>query len=280
MLATAIIVFREVLEAALIIGILAAATRNVPARNRWLASGIMLGLTGAAVVAASTEAIAAFASGIGQELFNAIVLGIAVAMLAWHNIWMSVHGAELASHARDVGAKIRTGISETSILLVIVGLAVLREGSETVLFLYGVVASGGSSAISMLMGGFIGMLIAILMGYAIYAGLLRIPMRWFFSATSLLVMLLAAGMASQAAKFLIQADLIPALGSQLWDTSKFVSEQSITGMLLHNLIGYDAHPAGMQVIFFAIVIATISVGMRLVSQNAFSKKSTGVILSA
>ncbi len=280
MLATAIIVFREVLEAALIVGILAAATRDVPARNRWLTAGLLLGLLGSAVVAASTEAIASFASGIGQELFNAIVLGIAIVMLAWHNIWMSVHGAELASHARDVGAKIRTGISETSILLVIVGLAVLREGSETVLFLYGVVASGGSSTVSMLIGGLAGMLIAILLGYGIYAGLLRVPIRWFFSATSLLVMLLAAGMASQEAKFLIQGDLIPSLGDQLWDTSNIVSEQSIWGMLLHNLVGYDARPSGIQVLFYVAVIVIISLGMKLVSQKTFSKKSTGVVQGA
>jgi high-affinity iron transporter len=280
MFATAIIVFREVLEAALIIGILAAATLSVPNRNRWLAAGLVLGLVGSAVVAASTEAIASFASGIGQELFNAIVLGIAVVMLAWHNVWMAVHGAEMASQARDVGAKINTGISEASILLVIVGLAVLREGSETVLFLYGVVASGGASTFSMLIGGLIGMLIATLMGYGIYAGLLRVPMRWFFSATSVLVMLLAAGMASQAAKFLIQADLIPAFGNQIWDTSNIVSEKSITGMLLHNLVGYDAHPAGMQVLFYVAILAIIGIGMKLVSQKAFSKKSTGVVLSA
>ncbi|HAJ70760.1 MAG TPA: iron permease, partial [Methylophilaceae bacterium] len=220
------------------------------------------------------------ASGVGQELFNAGILLFAVAMLAWHNIWMSVHGAELASHARDVGAKIRTGISETSILLVIVGLAVLREGSETVLFLYGVVASGGSSTVSMLIGGLAGMLIAILLGYGIYAGLLRVPIRWFFSATSLLVMLLAAGMASQAAKFLIQGDLIPSLGDQLWDTSNIVSEQSIWGMLLHNLVGYDARPSGIQVLFYVAVIVIISLGMKLVSQKTFSKKSTGVVQGA
>ena len=262
MFGTAIIVFREVLEAAIIIGIVAAATRDVPGRKRWLSAGLLLGLAGSGIVAASADSIAGIASGIGQELFNAMVLGIAVLMLAWHNIWMASHGAELASHARNVGANIREGRSECSILLVVVGLAVLREGSETVLFLYGIAASEGSSTASMMTGGLIGVLTGIGVGYALYAGLLRIPMRWFFAATGTLVLLLAAGMASTAARFLIQADLLPSLASPLWDTSSLMPEHSITGMLLHSLIGYDARPAGMQIVFYITALLAISIGMK------------------
>ena len=87
------------------------------------------------------------AGGMGQELFNAIVLGLAVVMLAWHNIRMSSHGAELAKNARSVGVTISDGRSECSVLLLIVGLAVLREGSEATLFLYGIAASEGAGAL-------------------------------------------------------------------------------------------------------------------------------------
>lgn len=262
MFGTAIIVFREVLEAAIIIGIVAAATRDVPRRNHWLAAGLLFGLIGSGIVAASTETIASFASGVGQELFNAIVLSIAVLMLAWHNIWMSSHGAELATHASSVGTNISEGRSEVSILLVVVGLAVLREGSETVLFLYSISASEGSGVNIMVTGGLIGLMAGVAIGYTIYAGLLRIPMHWFFTATSVLVLLLAAGMASTAARFLIQAELIPSLVSPLWDTSLALPENGLLGMLLHSLIGYDARPAGMQVIFYVTVFAAISIGMK------------------
>lgn len=266
MFGTAIIVFREVLEAAIIIGIVSAATRGVAGRTRWLIAGLLAGLIGSGIVAASTDAIASFASGVGQELFNAIVLGIAVLMLAWHNVWMASHGAELAKKARTVAANISEGRSECSILMVVVGLAVLREGSETVLFLYGIAASEGGSARAMLFGGLIGMLAGVAVGYSIYAGLLRIPMRWFFAATGLLVLLLAAGMASSAAHFLIQADLIPALASPLWDSSSALPENGLFGILLHSLIGYDARPAGMQVIFYVAVLAVISFGMKLAAK--------------
>jgi high-affinity iron transporter len=99
MLATAVVVFREVLDASLLVGIVAAATRSVPGRNRWLAAGTTAGLAGSAVVALFTGRIADFASGIGQEILNAAILGVAVVMLAWHNIWMASHGQALAANA-------------------------------------------------------------------------------------------------------------------------------------------------------------------------------------
>jgi high-affinity iron transporter len=262
MLATAIIVFREVLEAALIIGIIAAATRAIPGRNRWLAAGVAAGLAGAGLVALGTERIAELASGVGQEIFNATVLGIAVVMLAWHNLWMSSHGAALAASARGVGGEIRDGRRECSVLLIVVGLAVLREGSETVLFLYGIAASEGGASWPMLTGGMAGIVAGIAVGYAVYAGLLRIPLRWFFTATGILVLFLAAGMASQAARFLIQADVLPSLATPLWDTSALLPQTSITGTLLRSLVGYEDRPAGMQIVFFVIVFVAIGVGMK------------------
>lgn len=266
MLGTAIIVFREVLEASIIIGILAAATRGIPNSKRWLIAGVLAGLAGSGLVAAFTDVIGSFADGIGQEIFNAIVLGIAVLMLAWHNIWMSSHGAVLAANAKLVGRNISAGTSECSILFVIVGLAVLREGSETVLFLYGIAASNEGGQSSMLSGGAIGLLSGIAVGYMLYAGLLRIPMRWFFTATGILVLLLAAGMASQAAHFLIQADLLPSLASPLWDTSAVLPESGLPGMLLQSLIGYDSRPAGMQIVFYLVALFAIFIGMKLMER--------------
>jgi len=267
MLAAAIIVFREVLEAALIVGIVAAATRSVPGRTAWLAAGIGAGVLGAATVALGTERIAAMASGIGQELFNATVLGIAVLMLAWHNLWMSSHGAELAKNARNVGQDIRDGRRERSVLLIVVGLAVLREGSETVLFLYGIAAGEGGASLPMLAGGLVGVAGGVAVGYLLYRGLLRIPLKWFFTATAVLVLFLAAGMASQAARFLIQADVLPSLASPVWDTSAVLSDSSIAGTLLRGLVGYDARPDGMQLLFYVLVLVAIGAGMMWIGKG-------------
>jgi len=267
MFAAALIVFRESLEASLIISIMAAATRGIPSRGRWMVSGVLAGLLGAALVASSMEGISMLASGIGQELFNAGVLTLAVGMLAWHNIWMSVHGREMAAQAQNAARAISEGTRERSVIFLVVALAVLREGSETVLFLYGLATGSEEGLRTTITGGLSGLAAGALVGGLLYAGLLRIPLRWFFSITGILVLLLAASMASQVARNLIQADLLPSLGAPLWDTSALLSQSSAAGTLLHGLIGYDAQPAGMQLVFYVVVLVAIASGMFWVAQR-------------
>ena len=135
MLATAVIVLREVLEAALVVSIVLAATRGVVGRGAWISYGIVAGTLGALAVAAFADAISAAASGLGQEIFNATVLFIAVAMLGWHNVWMTRHGREMAANLKSVGTAVRVGDKPLYALSIVVTMAVLREGSELVLFL-------------------------------------------------------------------------------------------------------------------------------------------------
>jgi high-affinity iron transporter len=233
-------VFREVLEAALIVGIVMVASRGVTGRGTWVGGGIAAGILGALAVAGGAETIASAAAGIGQEVFNAAILFAAVAMLGWHNIWMTQHGRELTMEANRLGAAVRAGTQPLWALAIAVGLAVLREGSEVVLFLYGIAAAGGGGVAAMVLGGALGLGSGVAAGAALYFGLVRIPLRHLFSVTSWLVLLLAAGMASQGAAFLLQADLLPPLGSTLWDTSFLLSDQSLPGRILHTLIGYTA----------------------------------------
>ena len=262
MFAAALIVFRESLEAALIISIMAAATRGVPGRERWIFAGLLAGLAGAAMVASSMGFISNMASGMGQELFNVGILTLAVGMLAWHNIWMSVHGQEMAAQAKNAARAITDGTRERSVIFIVVALAVLREGSETVLFLYSLATSSEDGLRTTISGGLSGLAGGAIVGGLLYAGLLRIPLRWFFSVTGIFVLLLAASMASQAARLLIQADLLPSLGAPLWDTSHVLSQTTAIGTVLHSLIGYDAQPAGMQIVFYVVVMVAIAIGMR------------------
>jgi high-affinity iron transporter len=117
---------------------------------------------------------------------------------------------------------------------------------------------------SVLGGGAIGLGVGIAAGYGLYAGILRIPARHFFSATSALILLLAAAMASQAARFLVMADVLPSLVSPLWDSSWLLDNGSTLGRVMHTLIGYDAMPSGIQVVFYVITLVLILTGMRLV----------------
>lgn len=266
MFATAVIVFREVLEAALVVSIVLAAAKGVAGRVRWVGYGIVLGIAGACLVAAFAGAIASAVHGRGQSLLNATILLLAVVMLGWHNIWMSKHGKELAKHVGAVGHDVAVGDKPLSMLMIVVMMAVLREGSEVVLFTYSIYASGAQGA-SMLAGGGLGLLAGVAVGVLLYNGLLRIPMRRLFAVTGWLILLLAAGMAADAANFLTQAGVLPAIRNEVWNTSWLLTEQSIPGRVLHVLIGYTQRPSALQLIFYVVTLVTIGGLMRMVNRR-------------
>ncbi len=263
MFATCIVVLREVLEAALIVGIVTAASRGIPGYRRWIAGGITLGLLGAGIVAIFAATIASAVSGTGQEIFNAIVLFAAVLLLGWHNVWMARHARSLSLEAADIGAAVSQGARPLSALAIVTGLAVLREGSETVLFLTGI-ATEARSPLAMAAGGAMGLVAGIAAGVALYAGLLRIPVRHFFTVTGWIVLFVAAGLAAQGASFLVQIDVLPSLGDAVWDSSALLSDHSIAGRILHALIGYVARPSGIELVFYLGAILVIGSLMLLV----------------
>ena len=271
MLSTAIIVFRETLEAALVVSIIMAASYGVPARGLWVGSGVGLGFVGACVVAVFAGAITAAAEGIGQELLNASILILAVLMLTWHTIWMAQHSREISREMGQVGKAVATGERPLYALAVAAGAAVLREGSETVLFLYGIASSGDDSGIEILSGGLLGAVTGVGVGFLLYRGLLSIPLRYLFGVTNVMILLLTAGLAAQAAGFLVQADVIPALGGPVWDTTAILSEKSLVGKILHSLIGYEARPAGVQVLCYFVIL----VGLMLLSSLSRAKEGHG-----
>lgn len=264
MLGIALLVFREVLEAALIVTVVAAATRGVPRRGVFIGGGIALGVLGAVIVALCMGFIEGALDGAGQEVFEAVVLLTAVVMIGWHVTWMSGHGKEMVQQMQEVTDAVKAGSSSIAILLTVVALAVLREGSEIVLFLYGM-AAGGAGKLGFIAGVPLGLAAGVAVGFALYFGLLRIPIRYFFSATNWMLVVLAAGLASTAAGFLIQADLLPAWGSQLWDASWLLTDGSIVGQAVHILTGYEARPSGMQLVFWVTAFVLLVTGMRVVS---------------
>jgi high-affinity iron transporter len=268
MFSAALIVFRESLEAFLVISIMVAATRGIARRGNWIAGGVLLGMLGSAGVAMGMERISSLADGMGQELFNVAILLIAVAMLAWHNIWMAAHGRELALQMKSAARSVAEGGSERSVILVVIALAVLREGSETVLFLYGVATGSEHGLRDTLAGGGLGLGTAALVAGLMFWGLLRIPVSRFFAVTGVLVLLLAASMASQAARLLVQADLLPSLGAPLWDSSGMLEQTTALGTILHGLVGYDSQPAGMQVLVYVLVLLAIGSGTRWFGHRA------------
>jgi high-affinity iron transporter len=180
-----------------------------------------------------------------------------VLMLSWHILWMSRHAREMVSDFKALGRRISSGEATLFAMATVVAVAVLREGSEVVLFLFGIAASGGTDPMAMLVGGLIGVAGGAVITLAIYRGLLAIPTGKLFAVTNGLVALLAAGMAGQASVYLVQADLIPSLGDQVWDTSWLLRDDGLIGRALHALVGYSDRPMGVQIATWIIVLTVL-----------------------
>jgi len=268
MLGALIIVFREVIEAGLIVGIVMAVTKGIRGSRLIVALGVVAGLIGASLVAAFAGALGEALQGIGQEVFNASILIVAVVMLTWHNVWMARHGRELASEVRQVGDAVRTGARSISALGVVVAVAVMREGSEVALFLYGLVASTNSTSWELLAGSLLGLALGCGVTAVTYLGLVTIPTRRLFTVTTLLITFLASGLAAQAVLFLQQAGVVTALSQTAWDTSGILSDTSLFGRVLHTLLGYADQPSVLQVIVYFVTLATIFTLSKTMSPRA------------
>ena len=267
MFATALIVFRETLEAALFVGIVAAATRGLAGRTKWLAGGVCAGILGALALASGADGISAMADGIGQDLVNVGILSVALVMLAWHCIWVSTHGKEMSQDARRLGSSVREGTRTPRTLMVVVALAVLREGAETVLFVAGLATGAPGSSYSMLVGASLGVLSGVGLGLMIYFGLSRVKPNNLFAVTNVLILLLAAAIASQLARALAQSGLVNLWSGTLWDTSGVLQTNSPVGILLHALVGYDARPSGLQLAFYLSALLIIGLATRQVQRR-------------
>ncbi len=271
MFGAAIIVFRETLEAALFVGVIAAATRGLEGRARWLLSGVAAGGLGAIALAAGAEQVGTWADGIGQDLVNALILSAALAMLMWHCVWVSNRGAEAAADARALGSSFQAGDRAPWALTAVVALSVLREGAETVLFVSGY--SRGSGSTGLIGGAVLGVAAGIVLGAVLYLGLSRIPMKRMFAVTNTLITFLAAAIASQLARALAQAGIVNVLGEPLWDSTAFLRADSALGTLLHALFGYDPQPTGLQLLFYLSTLVAVFAGARWVRQAMASRRT-------
>jgi len=229
MISSLVIVFREMLEMALVVGVLMAATRGMTGSRHWIGLGVLGGLVGAGLFALFMEQVESSFSGDGEFLFNAAILLIASVLIAWTVFWMSRHGREMSHRMNRVGVAVKDGDSPFTALAIVSFAAVMREGGEAVFFLFGAAQSIGEEGWALLSGGLLGAVIALTVGVVIYLGLVRIPVNKLFSVAGWLLMLLAAGMASQAAANLVLIDWLPPLIDPLWNTSAFLSQESNGG---------------------------------------------------
>ncbi len=256
MISSLVIVFREMLEMVLVVGVLMAATRGLSNSRHWIGVGVIGGLIGALFFALFMEQLETSFQGDGEFVFNAVVLFTASTLIAWTVFWMSRHGREVSQRMKQMGSSVMQGELPRTALMIVAFSAVMREGAEAAFFLFGAAQSVAQDGYEMLTGGLLGAAAALLLGTLLYLGLVRIPVNKLFAIAGWLLMLLAAGMASQGVWNLVVIGWLPPLVDPLWNSSALLSQSSLFGELLHVLVGYDDQPSALQVMVF---VASLSV---------------------
>lgn len=250
--ATFVVTLREAFEAALVLGIVYTYLEKIGGRQhyRYVTWGGALGVVASIMIAVGVSFLSGPLLDLGPDVVATGVIFVAVAVLTWHGWWMQ-------QHARAIKGEVQRRLDEAQatrrlwIVALIAFTAVFREGTETVLFLWGLLAqatdaAGGVASWSGVAGGAIGITVAVGLGWTIFHGGKRVSLQKFFSVTSLLLMFLSAGLFSAGIGKLQGFGLLPQ-GSIIWDTSPFLSERSFLGAFLSGLVGYRARPSGVEV---------------------------------
>ncbi len=257
MLQIAIVVFREILEISLILGILTAATKEISGSRKWILGGLGLGIFSSILLALSTDKISESLDGLGQEFFNGLIMLATATMIGWTVLWMQKHAKSLSGELKHLGNSIRHGYKPAYVLLFVVFLSVLRESAEIVLFTYSYYISG-STFYEITLGLTAGILFGSAVGLALYFGLIKASGKYFFSITTWLLVFFAAGISAQGIGFWINAEIVSPLGNPAFDISETLSQQSLLGKILHIFFGYNDQPAGSQLIaYFGTLFALI-----------------------
>ena len=276
MLSAGLIVFRESLEAALFVGIVAASTRGVMHRTWWLSLGVAAGVVGSVLMASAMGQISSWADGLGQDLVTAVILSVALCMLAWHCIWMAPNSQRMVQEAKCIGASTTPGQQNLWALAIAVSLSVLREGAETVLFVAGWMTGANESLGDLIASVAVGLGMGTFAGWLIYTGLGQVKPQRLFAITHVWIVLLAGSLASQLAKTAHQADWISMFGEPAWDISFWLPHDSALAMVLHGVLGFVASPTQLQLLLYLATTVLIGMAARHVKLLLLQRQAVAV----
>ncbi len=263
MLSSLIITFRESLEITLIIGAVLAATNGIAGRGKYISIGVLAGIIGSVAIAYFLNQASESATKYNEYFIESLVLGTACALIIWTVLWMQSHAKKLTSDIRGTASQIRAGDKTFLSLTLIIALAILREGAEIILLSASLIQDGETLS-NVIIGGVIGFLIGALIGALLFIGLIKVKPVYFFKTTTVLLSLIAAGLAASLAKRLIKLDIVPeSLTAIAWDTTHILEKKSHLGSFLHAFIGYADKPMALQVIFYVLVLAFIYLTLKL-----------------
>ncbi len=270
-----LILLREGLEAALVVGVILAVLSRMGqmALARYVAMGIGAAMLCSVLFAFAAGGISDLFDGAGQEVLNGTILVLAALMITYVIVWMRRH------HKQGMKAAISEEVHQRADggglgVFMLAFLSVFREGAESVLFLWGVSASSGESTAVVISGGLLGLATAVALAAALFKGGQRIPVKTFFNVTTVLLVFLAAGMLSRGIGYLVAVDWLPALIYTVWDTSALLSERGGLGGLLAILFGYNANPSLIEVLTYGGYLLLVVIWIRLRAINDAREAAT------
>jgi high-affinity iron transporter len=249
-LPTFVIGLREGLEAALIVGIVAAFLgqqgRRDALRQVWLGTGLAVAICIAVGVA--LDVWSASLPQLQQERLETVVGLIAVAMVSYMVVWMSRHARDMRGDLESAAADALARGSAAALVLMAF-LAVLREGFETAVFLLATFNATGNAA-SSVAGAVLGILVAVALGYGIYRGGVHINLGRFFRVTGIVLVVIAAGLVMTAAHTASEADWLSVGQTQALDLSWLVRPGTPLESLLTGVLGLQPYPVWAEVIAY------------------------------
>lgn len=263
MTAATIITLRETLEASLIVGIILAYLNHTQNKRHapfvWM--GVAAGIALSVALAVIFQMVVGDFSGRAEELYEGVTMLIAAMLITWMILWMLQQrrtirkNIEMKVQARLTPA-CRTGRDEHPWgLFWLTLIATAREGIETVIFLKAAILQAGGS--HQIIGGLLGIVVAILLSVLLFRGIVNIPLKKFFTATSVLLILFAAGLIAHGIHEFEEAGLIPSLIAPLWNTNGIIDEAGTFGSFLKGLFGYNGNPSLAEAIGYGTYLATI-----------------------
>jgi len=267
-LSSFLITLREGLEAALIIGIILAYLARTGNRQGfkpvWL--GVSLAVVGSLIAGASIYLLAGEFSGRTEEVFEGLAMFLAVGVLTWMIFWMRKQAVNIKVHLHAQIQSVLTSGSSLG-LVAIAFVVVVREGIETVLFLFAATRVA-ESPVLFTAGGFLGLAIAIGIGYSIYKGSSRLNLRAFFNVTSLVLIIFAAGLLAHGIHEFHEVGIIPPVVEHVWDINHVLPEKSTLGRFLTAITGYNANPSLVEVVaYFVYLTLVLGVYFRPIAVN-------------
>lgn len=257
MLSSFLITLREGLEAALIIGIILAYLARTGNRQGfkpvWL--GVSLAVVGSLIAGASIYLLVGEFSGRAEEVFEGLAMFLAVGVLTWMIFWMRKQAVNIKVHLHAQIQSVLTSGSSLG-LVAIAFVVVVREGIETVFFLFAATRVA-ESPVLFTAGGFLGLVIAIGIGYSIYKGTSRLNLRAFFNVTSLVLIIFAAGLLAHGIHEFNEAGIIPPVVEHVWDINHVLPEKSTLGRFLTAITGYNANPSLVEVVAYFVYLVSV-----------------------